>query len=128
DRLRATRRRRLGASSQDRGQEPLFHFQTASACQRPLTTNHRSPPYSDGSGLLRRLSASPRFATTSVAVIATWPSSASARSPAAPCRNTASRQAASASRSWASHAAIMPVRTSPVPPVAIPALPVGLMY
>ena len=38
-----------------------------------------------------------------------------------------SLQAASASSSCASHAAIMPVSTSPVPPVAMPGLPVGLM-
>src|SRR5688500_15629927 len=68
--------------------------------------------------------ASPRRSAMSVGSSATSPSSASARSPAVPCKYTASLQAASASSSWANQAPIMPVRRSPVPPVAMPALPV----
>jgi len=35
---------------------------------------------------------------------------------------------ASTESPWASHPATIPVSTSPEPPVAIPGLPVGLMY
>ena len=54
------------------------------------------------------------------------PVSAEARSPARPWTNTPRPTASSVRRPWAISPPISPVSTSPVPPVAMPGLPVGL--
>ena len=87
-------------------------------------------PYNDvcESGFVSRFSASLRCAITSVATIRDLTVICFARDRRQRrAGRRASLHAASASSSCASHAAIMPVRTSPVPPVAMPGLPVGLM-
>ena len=52
------------------------------------------------------------------------PFSAAARSPARPWSHTAQQQAANGSMPCASRLAVMPVRISPLPPFAMPSLPV----
>ena len=54
------------------------------------------------------------------------PSSLAARSPARPCRYIPSRQASACGSPLASSAVRMPVSTSPLPAVAMPAFPVEL--
>ena len=61
------------------------------------------------------------------AVIPAPPSSAAARSPERPWINTPLRTASSSGNPRPDMAAIVPVRTSPEPAVAIPALPLRLM-
>ena len=101
----------------------------------PSVARHRAACLLFGAGEVRQLRLTSRFCSDALAASAALveriaersdradrspssrprPRSPSARSPAAPCRKTASRQAASASSSCASHAAIIPVSTSPVP-------------
>src|SRR5437868_1018694 len=73
------------------------------------------------------IKASPKLAVISEAIIARVPLLERAMSPASPCRYTAAIAAPRGSSFfWANNPAIRPVSTSPVPPVAMPELPVGL--
>ncbi len=63
--------------------------------------------------------------TRSRAIIPTGPRLAAARSPARPCTCAANRAASNGAKPWANSAAVTPVSTSPVPPVAMPGLPVA---
>ena len=64
---------------------------------------------------------------TSPAMRPTWPTRQVARSPARPWRYVAKHAASHGDNPCANKPAIIPVRTSPVPAVANPGLPVELM-
>lgn len=64
----------------------------------------------------------------SVGSIPYCPSRRAHASPAAPCSQQPQAAAASGSRCCPSRDTIMPASTSPLPPTAMPGLPVGFMY
>jgi len=72
--------------------------------------------------------ASGRKSIISHADIPSSPLASLARSPASPCTNTPHLAASSDERPCPQKEAMIPVSTSPLPPVAIPAFPVGFMY
>src|SRR5437868_3505536 len=67
-----------------------------------------------------------KYLIKSLAISDTSPSSAAPRSPAKPCTCTASRAASKGFNPCPNSAVVMPVSTSPLPPVAMPGLPVLL--
>src|SRR5205823_4630946 len=96
---------------------------TEFACHLPLVTCHLS--------LVTVLwNARGTASTRSPAIIECCPSSAAARSPASPCKYTAPATTSMTGRlaNWARRPAVSPVSTSPVPPVAMPGLPVGFTH
>src|SRR5215831_953836 len=68
---------------------------------------------------------SPSAAVRSDAMSPRRPQRRAAASPASPCASTPTLAASSGDRPWARKAPTIPESTSPVPPVAMPGLPVG---
>src|SRR4029450_6456187 len=65
--------------------------------------------------------------TLSPAIMPSSPTAPRAGSPASPCKYPAARSATSGSSPRARKAPVIPVSTSPEPPLAMPGLPVGLI-